>query len=220
MNSVKKVKEETKQKKDEQNAAAGSADDEFISFNASQSHLHRADSEDGYLDENKSLIMAIMESQNMGKVAECAQYQAVLQKNLMYLAAIADAQPPGSLTPLQAPTSSVAPQGESHVPQPQASQMHQQSGGPVPKLPFQLNTVRPQDQQNQLFQFQQQQQQVQGQFGPGVIPNNNGLHFLMQPGLSGPGGMMDFRGGQPGGLDAGSGDAHGNLALGPGEGRD
>ncbi|KAL6581589.1 hypothetical protein OROMI_007512 [Orobanche minor] len=173
-----------------------------------------------YLDENKSLIMAIMESQNMGKVAECAQYQAVLQKNLMYLAAIADAQPPGSSAPSQAPSSSVAPQGESHVPQPQASQMHQQSGGPVPKLPFQLNALRPQDQQNQLYQFQQQQQQLQGQFGPGVVANNNGLHFLMQPGVSGSGGMMDFRGGQPGGLDAGSGDAHGNLALGPGEGRD
>ncbi|VVB06897.1 unnamed protein product [Arabis nemorensis] len=45
------------------------------------------------LDENKTLIMAILENQNLGKLAECAQYQAHLQKNLMYLAAIADAQP-------------------------------------------------------------------------------------------------------------------------------
>jgi len=37
--------------------------------------------------------MAILENQNLGKLAECAQYQALLQKNLMYLAAIADAQP-------------------------------------------------------------------------------------------------------------------------------
>ncbi|KAI3709780.1 hypothetical protein L2E82_39546 [Cichorium intybus] len=47
-----------------------------------------------FLDENKQLILAIMNNQNLGKLAECAQYQALLQKNLMYLAAIADAQPP------------------------------------------------------------------------------------------------------------------------------
>ncbi|KAL3651266.1 SSXT protein (N-terminal region) [Castilleja foliolosa] len=187
-----------------------------------------------YLDENKNLIMAILECQNSGKVAECAQFQAVLQKNLMYLAAIADAQPPGSSASSQPPTSSVAPQGEPHVsqPQPANSQMQQQvgGGGPVPKLPFQMNALRPQDQQqHQLMQFQQQQQQQQqqqmqqqGQFSLGGGGANNGLHFLMQqqPGLGGPGGMMDFRGGQPGGLESSSGDGHGNLALGPGEGRD
>ncbi|KVI04609.1 SSXT-like protein [Cynara cardunculus var. scolymus] len=46
------------------------------------------------LDDNKNLILAILENQNLGKFQECAQYQAILQKNLMYLAAIADAQPP------------------------------------------------------------------------------------------------------------------------------
>ncbi|KAL5672503.1 hypothetical protein ACJX0J_016809, partial [Zea mays] len=46
-----------------------------------------------YLDENKQLILAILENQNLGKLAECAQYQSQLQKNLLYLAAIADAQP-------------------------------------------------------------------------------------------------------------------------------
>jgi len=50
-----------------------------------------------YLDENQALIIAIVENQNLGKLNECAQYQARLQQNLMYLAAIADAQP-------QAPT--------------------------------------------------------------------------------------------------------------------
>ncbi|GFP93696.1 grf1-interacting factor 3 [Phtheirospermum japonicum] len=181
-----------------------------------------------YLDENKNLIMAILESQNMGKVAECAQYQAILQKNLMYLAAIADAQPPGSSASSQPPTSSVAPQGESHVPQPQAaaSPMQQHGlggGGPVAKLPFQMNALRPQDQQHQLMQFQQQQQQQQmqqGQFSHGGGGANNGLHFLMQQQPGHGVGMMDFRGGQPGGLESNSGDGHGNLALGPGEGRD
>ena len=46
-----------------------------------------------YLDENQQLILAILENQNVGKLAECAKYQTKLQENLMYLAAIADAQP-------------------------------------------------------------------------------------------------------------------------------
>lgn len=48
-----------------------------------------------YLDENKQLILAILDNQNLGKLNECATYQARLQQNLMYLAAIADAQPQG-----------------------------------------------------------------------------------------------------------------------------
>uniref|UniRef100_A0A453K3P0 SS18 N-terminal domain-containing protein n=2 Tax=Aegilops tauschii subsp. strangulata TaxID=200361 RepID=A0A453K3P0_AEGTS len=51
-----------------------------------------------YLDENKQLILAILENQNLGKLAECAQYQAQLQKNLLYLAAIADTQPQTSVS--------------------------------------------------------------------------------------------------------------------------
>jgi len=46
-----------------------------------------------YLDENQQLILAILENQNVGKLAECAKYQTKLQENLMYLAAIADAKP-------------------------------------------------------------------------------------------------------------------------------
>nr|GFB64233.1 GRF1-interacting factor 2-like [Tanacetum cinerariifolium] len=48
-----------------------------------------------------------MNNQNLGKLAECAQYQALLQKNLMYLAAIADAQPP---TPTPAPGPTISSQ--------------------------------------------------------------------------------------------------------------
>ncbi|GER30117.1 GRF1-interacting factor 2 [Striga asiatica] len=132
-----------------------------------------------YLDENKNLIMAILESQNTGKVTECAQYQAILQKNLMYLAAIANAS---FLDPEQYPSS---------VPQ---AQMQAQHGGPIPKVPFQLNAVKPQDQH---FQH------IQGQFSGA---NNNGMHFLMQPGLGGSGG--------------GSREGHGSLGLGHVEGRD
>ncbi|KAK8545463.1 hypothetical protein V6N12_026297 [Hibiscus sabdariffa] len=45
-----------------------------------------------YLDENKSLILKIVESQYSGKLSECVEDQARLQQNLMYLAAIADSQ--------------------------------------------------------------------------------------------------------------------------------
>ncbi|KAH6828158.1 hypothetical protein C2S53_015108 [Perilla frutescens var. hirtella] len=165
-----------------------------------------------YLDENKNLIMAILECQKMGKVAECAQYQAILQKNLMYLAAIADAQPPGSSTSSQIPTSSVAPQGDSHMQQTQASTVQQQPGGPIAKLPFQLNALRPQDQQNQLLQFQQQQLQGHFSLGGGA---NNGLHMLMHPGHGNSGNMMmDLRGNPTGTLEASSGNGQGNSALG------
>ncbi|XP_057774170.1 GRF1-interacting factor 3-like isoform X1 [Salvia miltiorrhiza] len=162
-----------------------------------------------YLDENKNLIMAILECQKMGKVAECAQYQAILQKNLMYLAAIADAQPPGSSTPSQMATSSVAPQGDSHMQQSQSSSVQQQQQ--QPKLPFQLNALRPQDQHNQLLQFQQQQQ-MQGHFNLGGGANN-GLHMLMHPGHA-HANMMDLRGNHPGALEASSGNSQGNSGLG------
>ncbi|XP_017428629.1 GRF1-interacting factor 3-like [Vigna angularis] len=45
-----------------------------------------------YLDENKRLIMAIFENMKLRKLDNCAQYQEQLQKNLMYLAALADWQ--------------------------------------------------------------------------------------------------------------------------------
>ncbi|RDY05441.1 GRF1-interacting factor 2, partial [Mucuna pruriens] len=52
-----------------------------------------------YLEENKELILAILEYQNLGKFTEIAQCQAKLQHNLTFLAKLADA---GS----QAPTPS------------------------------------------------------------------------------------------------------------------
>ncbi|KAH6812585.1 GRF1-interacting factor 3 [Perilla frutescens var. frutescens] len=159
-----------------------------------------------YLDENKNLIVAILENQNMGKIAECARYQAILQKNLMYLAAIADAQPPGSGMPSQLPNSLVAtgPGLQSQTP----TMLHQ-PGAPVGKSPFQLNALRPQDQQNQLLQFQQQQQ-LPAHFGLGAVP----------PGAGGSGGSMGFQGSQPGALEGTSGDNQGNLGFGPTEGRE
>ncbi|XP_039028132.1 GRF1-interacting factor 1-like [Hibiscus syriacus] len=46
-----------------------------------------------YLNENKALILKIVESQNSGKLSECAENIARLQQNLMYLSAVADSQP-------------------------------------------------------------------------------------------------------------------------------
>ncbi|KAL8188560.1 hypothetical protein R6Q57_029848 [Mikania cordata] len=152
------------------------------------------------LDDNKNLIMAILENQNLGKFQECAQYQAVLQKNLMYLAAIADAQPPApgppaqTSTPPQMPPNSIPQQASSYMQQHQAAQQQsQQQAGGVPKLPFQLNALRTQDQQQQLLQFQQQQQQIQAQMGLRAAGGQNGMigmHQAMQSALAGnPGGM-------------------------------
>ncbi|KAI3818994.1 hypothetical protein L1987_12816 [Smallanthus sonchifolius] len=127
------------------------------------------------LDDNKNLIMAILENQNLGKFQECAQYQAVLQKNLMYLAAIADAQPPAPGPP---PQTSTPPQ--------QANSYVQQQGGGVPKLPFQLNALRTQDQQQLLLQLQQQQ--IQAQMGLRAAGGQNGMigmHQAMQSALVG-----------------------------------
>lgn len=70
-----------------------------------------------YLDENQQLILAILENQNVGKLHDCAQYQAKLQQNLMYLAAIADAQPSqaaaaaAAASAAAAAAASAAPQG-------------------------------------------------------------------------------------------------------------
>ncbi|KAL3615731.1 GRF1-interacting factor [Castilleja foliolosa] len=79
-----------------------------------------------YLDENKKLILAILDNQNLGKLAECAQYQAQLQKNLMYLAAIADAQPQSPAMPTQMTPHPAMQQGGFYMQQPQAAAMAQQ----------------------------------------------------------------------------------------------
>ncbi|KAK3042851.1 hypothetical protein RJ639_001124 [Escallonia herrerae] len=167
-----------------------------------------------YLEDNKKLIMAILEFQNLGKLNECAQYQALLQKNLMYLAAIADAQPQPS-TPSQMPPNTVAQQGN-YIQQPQSATPQQQVAGP--RMPFQLNALRPQDQQQQLLHFQQQQQHIQGHAGlrPGT---NNSMHGMRQAMQSGTlGNLIDARGSQQEVSEAGSAEGHGRSASGRGGG--
>ncbi|KAK9805445.1 hypothetical protein WJX73_008009 [Symbiochloris irregularis] len=59
-----------------------------------------------YLEDNDKLIQAILENLNAGRLQDGALYQTRLQQNLMWLAAIADAQPhpaPAPATPAQQP---------------------------------------------------------------------------------------------------------------------
>lgn len=150
-----------------------------------------------YLDENKKLILAILDNQNLGKLAECAQYQAQLQKNLMYLAAIADAQPQTPALPPQMAPHPAMQQGF-YMQHPQAAAMAQQQGMFPQKMPMQFgNPHQMQDQQHQQQQQQLHQQAMQGQMGlrPGGI--NNGMHPMHNEaalGGSGSGGPNDGRG--------------------------
>ncbi|KAF9667273.1 hypothetical protein SADUNF_Sadunf15G0005300 [Salix dunnii] len=111
-----------------------------------------------YLEENKQLIMAIMENQNKGSFSECASYQAQLQQNLMYLARIADAQPQGTTMPSKLPTLK-----QEQYMKPSHVAMHQQPMFFNQKLPFQMND----QQEQQLPPHLHQQQLLQGQMRMG-----------------------------------------------------
>lgn len=126
-----------------------------------------------YLDENKKLILAILDNQNLGKLTECAHYQAQLQKNLMYLAAIADAQPQApTMPPQMAPHPAMQATGY-YMQHPQAAAMAQQQGIFPQKMPLQFNNPHQlQDPQQQLHQHQAMQAQMG--MRPGTA--NNGMH--------------------------------------------
>lgn len=197
-----------------------------------------------YLDENKTLILAILDNQNLGKLAECAQYQAQLQKNLMYLAAIADAQPPTQQAmPPQMPPHSGMQQGVNYMQQPQGAVPHQPSGFP-PKSPLQFTPQQMQEHQRQ--QQLQHQQAFQGHLSirPGVSNGLQGMHSEgnlggsssvggpsstvgsaglaeVSRGGAGPGASagtlsssMDAREGNQDGAEGVSGDGQGNQTVG------
>lgn len=134
-----------------------------------------------YLEENKKLILAILENQNLGKLAECAQYQAQLQKNLMYLAAIADAQPQAPTMPAQVPAQ-IAPHpamqaGGFYMQHPQAAAMGQQPGLFAQRPPLQFNSPHQLQEHLQQQQLHQQHQlAMQGQIGMRPGGANNGMH--------------------------------------------
>ncbi|KAH1079429.1 hypothetical protein GYH30_054130 [Glycine max] len=140
---------------------------------------------DCYLDENKSLILKIVESQNSGKLSECAENQARLQRNLMYLAAIADSQPQPPTMSGQYPPSGMMQQGAQYM---QAQQQAQQM------TPQQLMAAR-----SSLLYAQQPYSALQQQQAMHTaLGSSSGLHMLQSEGsnVNVGGGFPDFvRGG-------------------------
>ncbi|KAJ8632704.1 hypothetical protein MRB53_026040 [Persea americana] len=135
-----------------------------------------------YLDENKQLILQILDSQSSGKLGDCAENQARLQRNLMYLATIADSQPQPSPSYAQFPSNATMQPGACYMQHQQAQQMTPQSlmAAPSSMLYGQqsLSTL--------------QQQSLHGQLGmsSGV---NNGLHLLQgETGVVTTRGFPDF----------------------------
>ncbi|KAL6494281.1 hypothetical protein OROGR_031081 [Orobanche gracilis] len=123
-----------------------------------------------YLDENKSLILKIVENQNSGKMSECADLksfwnQARLQRNLMYLAAIADSQPQPPTMHSQYPSGGVG--GVGILPSgPHYMQQHQQAQQMSPQsLMAARSSMFYGAQPYPSLQQQQQQASLHGQLG-------------------------------------------------------
>ncbi|XP_068493069.1 GRF1-interacting factor 1-like isoform X3 [Phaseolus vulgaris] len=166
-----------------------------------------------YLDENKSLILKIVESQNSGKLSECAENQSRLQRNLMYLAAIADSQPQPPPMPGQYPPSGIMQQGAHYMQAQQAQQMSQQQ-----LMASRSSLLYAQ----QPFSGLQQQQGLHSQLGMSSS-GSQGFHMLESEGTTvggnatiGSGGFPDFvRIGSSGKQDIGSsGEGRGGSSSG------
>ncbi|XP_078442637.1 GRF-interacting factor 1-like [Wolffia australiana] len=143
-----------------------------------------------YLDENKQLILAIMESQSSGKVDECAANQAKLQRNLMYLAAVADSQPHAPTLPQPFPSSTMGQASGrfmQHSQEPMQSMPESLMMGRSPMLYAQSSSMSPYQHQHALH----------GQMGMGS-GGSNGLHMMFgDAGMAGGGplaaaGFADF----------------------------
>ncbi|RWR86583.1 GRF1-interacting factor 1-like protein isoform X1 [Cinnamomum micranthum f. kanehirae] len=137
-----------------------------------------------YLDENKQLILHILDCQSSGKLGECAENQARLQRNLMYLAAIADSQPQPTPFHAQFPPSAAMQPGARYLQHQQAQSMTPQSL--MAARSSMLYTQQP-------MSALQQQASLHSQLG--MIPGgNNGLHMLHGDGSMGGNGGLAARG--------------------------
>ncbi|RID76550.1 hypothetical protein BRARA_B03515 [Brassica rapa] len=166
-----------------------------------------------YLDENKSLILKIVESQNSGKLSECAENQARLQRNLMYLAAIADSQPQPPSMHSQYGTAGggglMQGEGGSHYLQQQQAIQQQQS---QQSLMAARSSMLYAQQQQQPYATLQQQQLHHSQLGMSSSSGggSSGLHMLQGE----AGGFHDFGRGK---LEMGSGEGRGGSSGDGGE---
>lgn len=159
-----------------------------------------------YLDDNKKLILAILDNQNLGKLAECAQYQAQLQKNLMYLAAIADAQPQIAQPQMPSMPAQMSPhpamqQGGYFMQHPQAALMAQQPGMFSPRMPVPVSSphqAHEQQQQRQLHPQHHQAVQAPTHIRPGGptngMPSKQAEASAGAAGSGGPANVGDSRG--------------------------
>lgn len=135
-----------------------------------------------YLDENKSLILKIVESQNSGKLSECAENQARLQQNLMYLAAIADCQPQPPTMHSQFPSGGIMQPGAHYMQHQQAQQMTPQALMAARSSMLQYA--------QQPFSALQQQQALHSQLGMSS-GGSAGLHMMQsEANTAGGGGAL------------------------------
>ncbi|CAN8255674.1 unnamed protein product [Cochlearia groenlandica] len=174
-----------------------------------------------YLDENKSLILKIVESQNSGKLSECAENQARLQRNLMYLAAIADSQPqPPNVHSQYGSVGGgglIQGEGGSHYLQQQQQQAAQQQQQMTQQslMAARSSMLYAQQQQQQPYATLQHQQLHHSQLGMsssgggGGGSSSSGLHILQGE----AGGFHDFGRGKP---EMGSGGGGEGRSLGDG----
>ncbi|CAH9111038.1 unnamed protein product [Cuscuta europaea] len=155
------------------------------------------------LQDNTKLILAIMECNNLGKMAESAEYLDILQENLTYLAAMADVVPPqGSEVASQEPViSGSAPPQETQLVPPESHasssvRTQEQSADPVMNPPpplLQPNAALP----PQEHVLQQQQQQFQSCLGFARFSSMSGMQQIMRAAgqaTSGSNGCMDVQG--------------------------
>ncbi|KAG9145350.1 hypothetical protein Leryth_008279 [Lithospermum erythrorhizon] len=125
-----------------------------------------------FLDENKSLILKIVESQNSGRVNECAEYRGRLQQNLMYLAAIADSQPQPPT--MHSPFATVGMTSAHYMQPEQAQQLSQQT-----LMAARSSMLYSQ----QAYSSLQQQQALHSQLG--MSSGGSGLNILQSEGHAG-----------------------------------
>ncbi|PKA65528.1 GRF1-interacting factor 1 [Apostasia shenzhenica] len=138
-----------------------------------------------YLDENKQLILAILDNQNSGKADECAENQAKLQRNLMYLAAIADSQPQMT-TMAQYPSTATMQPGARYLQHQQAHQQFNPHSVLATRSPI-LGSQSP------MAALQQQQQQQMALHSHLSMSSGAGTGFNVLHGEAGMGGVFaDF----------------------------
>ncbi|CAM6029084.1 unnamed protein product [Sphagnum balticum] len=163
-----------------------------------------------YLDENKQLILAILDNQNLGQLNECATYQAKLQQNLMYLAAIADAQPQAvQSSPRAAPVPSMQP-AQQYLQQQQQQQQQQlmmNQRTPIPQYLQQSQQVSPHLSQHS---YHNQQGMVSGA--------GAGMHLMSGDGSTGAGNGPQSMGGSSEYGNNPSGSRNGNQTMSSAEG--